>query len=513
MRMATLWASTLLLAGTAVLAGCLGDGPLVQVLGTGGAGGSSEKGGAGGAGGSGGSATGGSGGSGGSATGGSGGSGGSPVVCESGQTQPCYDGPDGTAGVGLCAAGQSTCLPDGSGFGPCEGQILPAAEACSTVSDDDCDGTANQPDAGCACLPGDTMSCYEGLPGTAGTGLCVAGLATCAADGLSWGACEGQVLPAQETCDTAGDDDCNGQTNEGGPGCACTPGSTTACYSGPPESEGKGLCTGGMQTCNAQGTGYGACVGEVVPEPETCNTPDDDDCDGETNEEGAACVCTPSAVTPCYNGPAGTLGLGPCQGGMATCNAQGTVLGACVGEVTPVGETCNTPIDDDCDGQTNEGGLGCVCAPNSVVTCYSGPAGTVDVGQCTSGTKMCNAQGTAYSACVGEVLPGTESCASEGDEDCDGQTDEGCLTVTYTADVKPIFAAKCGPCHTGGGSGGHNIGLNYADTQLASYYCSGLTKGQCALVRIQNGSMPGSPAVTPGEQAIIQAWINQGMPQ
>jgi hypothetical protein len=85
--------------------------------------------------------------------------------------------------------------------------------------------------------------------------------------------------------------------------------------------------------------------------------------------------------------------------------------------------------------------------------------------------------------------------------------------VTYTNDVQPIFFAKCGPCHTGGGSGQHNMGISYTDTQLASYNCPGLTKGECALIRIQNGSMPGSPAVTIAEQDIIQAWISQGMPQ
>lgn len=52
----------------------------------------------------------------------------------------CYDGPAGTAGVGACKAGVATCLMDGSGFGPCQGQIIPQVEDCQTAADEDCDG-------------------------------------------------------------------------------------------------------------------------------------------------------------------------------------------------------------------------------------------------------------------------------------------------------------------------------------------------------------------------------------
>lgn len=504
MLTATFARPLLLVLCCAIFVGCE-DGPILPT-GPSSAGG----GGRGGSGGTGGGGFAGSGGSGGD-TGGDAGSGGAPI-CMPGALEVCYEGPPGTANVGICAPGQRTCLPDGTAFGPCEGQALPAAEACDTVTDDDCDGTVNEADAGCACIPGDTAACYDGPPGTMGVGVCVAGQTLCAADGLSWGPCEGQALPSPETCNTQGDDDCNGQTNEGGDGCACVPGAFAPCYSGPPATLGQGPCTGGMQQCNDQGTGYGPCIGEVLPDAETCNTPDDDDCDGQLNEEGDGCVCPPSAMVPCYTGPMGTLNVGICQGGLAACNDQGTSLGACVGEVTPVAETCNTATDDDCDGQLNESGAGCVCQPGSITVCYEGPMGTAGVGQCQTGTKICNSLGTAYGACNGQTLPGAETCASPGDEDCDGQSNEGC-PVTYTNDVKPIFAAKCGPCHTGGGSGGQNIGISYADTQAPSYYCSGQTVGQCALVRIQNGTMPGSPAVTPAEQAVIQAWILAGMPQ
>ncbi len=137
-----------------------------------------------------------------------------------------------------------------------------------------------------------------------------------------------------------------------------------------------GACNGGTKTCNGQGTAYGSCVGEVMPVAETCNTPVDDDCNGQTNEGGAGCVCAPNSTASCYDGPAGTQGVGACHAGTKTCNALGTAYAACAGEVTPTTETCNTPVDDDCNGQTNEGGAGCVCAPNATASCYDGPAGT-----------------------------------------------------------------------------------------------------------------------------------------
>ncbi|AUX41573.1 uncharacterized protein SOCE26_029940 [Sorangium cellulosum] len=52
----------------------------------------------------------------------------------------CYSGPEGTSGVGRCAAGAQTCRPDGSGYGPCTGEVIPAAEVCATPEDESCDG-------------------------------------------------------------------------------------------------------------------------------------------------------------------------------------------------------------------------------------------------------------------------------------------------------------------------------------------------------------------------------------
>lgn len=52
----------------------------------------------------------------------------------------CYRGPEKTAGVGSCRAGTMTCSEDGSGFGICDGEILPRTESCATAADENCDG-------------------------------------------------------------------------------------------------------------------------------------------------------------------------------------------------------------------------------------------------------------------------------------------------------------------------------------------------------------------------------------
>jgi len=72
--------------------------------------------------------------------------------CTAGSTRNCYEGPPGTEGVASCHGGTQTCKPDGSGFGPCTGQVLPSTEAghCGDSSDNDCDGFIDCADSECA---------------------------------------------------------------------------------------------------------------------------------------------------------------------------------------------------------------------------------------------------------------------------------------------------------------------------------------------------------------------------
>ena len=79
---------------------------------------------------------------------------------------------------------------------------------------------------------------------------------------------------------------------------------------------------------------------------------------GQGGGGGFLLECTPGDVVPCYTGPAGTLNMGACKGGMKTCNAAGNGFGPCLGETTPKAENCGTLADEDCDGA-----MSCLCSP------------------------------------------------------------------------------------------------------------------------------------------------------
>jgi len=79
-----------------------------------------------------------------------GGTGGGGSVCEPNTSEACYSGPAGTEDMGVCQQGTHVCLEDGSGYGPCEGEVVPSAENCATVEDESCSGdeTAECPSLG-----------------------------------------------------------------------------------------------------------------------------------------------------------------------------------------------------------------------------------------------------------------------------------------------------------------------------------------------------------------------------
>jgi hypothetical protein len=70
------------------------------------------------------------------------------------------------------------------------------------------------------------------------------------------------------------------------------------------------------------------------------------------------------------------------------------------------------------DGGPNE-----TCDPGDTGHCYDGPGGTEGVGPCTGGTRTCDANGH-WGTCMGEIIPGNETCSNDTDDNCNGQVDE-----------------------------------------------------------------------------------------
>ncbi len=185
---------------------------------------------------------------------------------------------------------------------------------------------------------------------------------------------------------------------------------------------------------------------------EECNGKDDD-CDGET-DEGFDVTTDPSNCGSCGNvcslpnataGCAEVAGIVRCV--IASC-AEGfadldTVASdGCEYEcpVWPkVAEACND-VDDDCDGNVNNGN------PGGGQPCGDSCPGGVCKGECAEGVTTC--LGVSL-VCMGGVGPGPEVCNGK-DDDCDGVTDNG-----FDLTIDPLNCGACGascvPEHAVGG--------------------------------------------------------------
>lgn len=402
---------------------------------------------------------------------------------DEGVSRTCYSGKSGCKELPggsyqcttPCSVGTQTC--SGGKWGACQGEVIPTDEVCDG-KDNDCDGAIDE-DEVCAtaeCKNGETRDCYSGPAGTADKGVCAKGMETCI--GRRWGPCQGEVVPATETCDGK-DNDCDGQVDENSTGQKLS----KTCYSGASGTAGMGLCVAGLQECIADGQGgaaYGACQGEVVPATETCDGKDND-CDGQTDEDGVCGVCDPATAQPrsCYGGASGTAGVGPCKEGMQQCVSDGQgggTWGPCQGDVVPITETCDGK-DNDCDGQIDQG---------VTRSCYSGASGTAGVGPCKEGTQQCVSDGQGggkWGPCQSEVTPTTEICDGK-DNDCDGQIDQGVTRSCY-----------------GGAPGTDGKGLCQAGTET----CSAGQWGQC------EGEVRPVPEICDGKDNDCDGQIDQGL--
>jgi hypothetical protein len=189
---------------------------------------------------------------------------------------------------------------------------------------DDCDG---DPASGCEIALDTVTDCGAcGVPCevAGGTAACVDGACAVDACDTGLGDCDGDAATGCETDITADVDHCGGCDRP----CDFGVNTTAACAASACEFTG---CAAGFDDCNA---GTDGCELDLA--------------------SGFTCVCDPGETQPCYEGPVGTAGVGPCTGGTRTCLATGTGWGFCVGQQLPEPELCANGIDEDCTGAADD---------------------------------------------------------------------------------------------------------------------------------------------------------------
>ena len=170
-------------------------------------------------------------------------------------------------------------------------------------------------------------------------------------------------------CNNNLSDGCESNASDGS--CACQPGTTQPCYTGPTGTEGEGLCVGGTQTCNGSGTGWGPCVGEVVPAMEICGNGVDEDCTGTADD------------VPDQDGDGWTR----CDGDCCDSLADGCLEPALVnpGAYDFVGNS----LDDNCDGTADNPSSAVCSSTNSLTgTTAADLAASMDICQSSGGGPL-----------------------------------------------------------------------------------------------------------------------------
>jgi len=371
-----------------------------------------------------------------------------------GGTAECTTFPDHS----LCAWG--TLCDDGDGNGDYSCDERPCAGDGECDDGEACNGLETCGESG-FCLAGTGLVCDDGYfcNGTevCASGACASSVPPTCDDGVgcTLDRCDGLADICAHDPDAGACEDgvfCNGAEicEEAG----CAPAAPLDCEDG--------------SDCTTNGCDEDADTCLSAPTPELCNGLDED-CNGST-DDGFACAL--GATRACTSACSGAVGTEACG---ADCSWLGCL----------VAEDCNG-VDDDCDGETDEGCGDCVpeetgmctttCSTTGARTCQPdgtwGPCDppaeacngvdddcnlTVDDGfECVTGdqeacTTQCDTPG--YRVCDGQCtwgpcLPFDEVC-NGADDDCDADRDEdfACIqgqTIPCDTPCGGVGVATCG---------------------------------------------------------------------
>jgi hypothetical protein len=255
-----------------------------------------------------------------------------------GSTDESFVGEFLPCGVGACATTAQVACVDGATVDTCSPSGATGTDDNCNGVDDDCDGATDE-----AFLAEST---------TCGVGECHSRGVTYCSDGTIYDSCEPGVGRPDVTCDGA-DDDCDGSIDEG-----FVPVETSC---------GEGACHSRGVTYCAEGAVYDTCVAGAARPDANCNGVDDD-CDGDTDEA--------------YRTEPTICGDGECYNrGMTACVA-GAVVDTCEPKA-PTDEICQDGIDQDCDGQVDNG---CECPAPAPGLVYAVASAHSD--ECHGGNDM-----------------------------------------------------------------------------------------------------------------------------
>ncbi len=344
-------------------------------------------------------------------------------------------------GIGEClkpSAGSVVCNAAGTALS-CSSDVRATNDVCDNL-DNDCDGLDDDPfrTTSGTTLQGAKLAADNGkIKGAGcGAGSCAAGKVVCTASKTAL-VCDSEIKATTEACDTI-DNDCDGASDESFTLGGLAMGATC---------DGTGGCGQGVVTCALGSTNTATCSTSPNGPASQATT---EVCDGADND------CD-EVIDNGFNVGSSCPAVGACAAGQLICNSSQSATICNTTDPSSASfqgstEVCDA-VDNDCDGQLNEGfdyqGIAVGDACTGTGRCATLPGGNVE---CVGGAAVCstNPGGTEHGTPVAEACDGV-------DQDCDGTSDQAETTLANPPACAETFGVCAGaitPPRLCGGSNG-----------------------------------------------------------